>query len=249
MSELRRPVPVILNGPHGAPVTYYTGVRHPIFVSTGIGITPFVSALTSLMRRWAAYTGAAGAGAPAADEDPDGAAAAYDLERTRLHRFPDTVDMFWCVRNHPDLSWFASTWRELDRINGTRRRHGMPPLARLHLFVTGGMDTSQAALQRKVKDRGGLLGAFLLSIALRHHHKERGFCLLSDSNALTRFGRPNWRQELREVVDSEGENEAEGGVISAKRMCAFVCGGELLCEAIADGCRRLGLPLRRENFA
>ena len=55
MPELKTPVPVILNGPHGAPCVYANTVRHPIFVSTGIGVTPFISALRTLEIRWAKY--------------------------------------------------------------------------------------------------------------------------------------------------------------------------------------------------
>ena len=230
-SRLNHPLPVLMNGPYGAPATLCMQCRHPILCSTGIGIAPFVSVLRTFMTRWQIEK------ARLQFE----VAGAHISQRNCGGGIPDMVDVFWVVDSIACLQWFDTLFAELDEINEERHAMGMLPLCRLHIFV--------AVKQQSMSTQRSLLGSFLVRAALRQFFENRGRCLISQTATPIRLGRPNWEEELTALVDEH--RCTPGGDFSfddTNRLCAFVCGGPRLCRNLLKVARKLRLSIRRESF-
>ena len=233
MPLISNPIKVEVFGPHGAPCNFCSECRHPILVTTGIAITPFISLLESFVQRWTLYRFHLGE-------------RAFDADLAMRSGFPATIHIFWIIRAATHANWFARLLDDMTTINLEREMYGMGPLFTLHLFVPS------ATMSRSSRNRGTyIVGSLLIRMAVRLHFEENRRCLISKTTEIVRFVKPNWLLELSNALNNDDVSQNDFGTKwkSPHEACVFVCGSSKLCEVLKICCYELKVPLRRENFA
>lgn len=90
--SLQGPLPVYVDGPHGAPANDIFSAKVAVLIAAGIGVTPFASILQSLLCRHRSGGAAAG--------------------------LPRRVHFYWINRDQRAFEWFTAMLEELARADG-----------------------------------------------------------------------------------------------------------------------------------
>jgi predicted ferric reductase len=172
---------------------------------------PYGSPSTEVFESRHAVMVAAGIGATPFASVLSSLAARHDAGSTG----PETVHFFWVARTPSCFEWFA---RQL----------------------AGQLDEDDEHIDMQIHMTAGGTGldgvALNLAIELCYAQAQRD--VVTGLESRTRLGRPDWRTELEEVVQSCGSDDVD----------VYFCGPAGLSRDLARECHRRGLRFRAESF-
>ena len=164
---------VLIDGPYAAPSSDFSDSSHPVFVATGIGVTPFISIMQSIIWRYIAIK----------TQCPH-CHRSLVASKPRSLETLNRVDFIWIVRDFAWVTWFKTILRDLMQ-NQDQYGDILKGLIRIKIFVT--------SANEKVS-----VNNLLLKIALEKENARKDQDLRK-LRSNVELGRPNWDRILQQV--------------------------------------------------
>ncbi|RWW64980.1 hypothetical protein BHE74_00027782 [Ensete ventricosum] len=219
-------MPVLLDGPYGAPAQEYKKYEVVLLVGLGIGATPFISIVKDIvnnMKQWDPEESTDGDDDRDASEGGGGHSSSH--RRTLTSSFKTRRAYFyWVTREQGSFEWFRGVMNEVAETD----KKGV---IELHNFCTS------------VYEEGDARSALIVMLQSLNHAKN-GVDIVSGTRVKSHFARPNWRNVYKRIALNHRD----------QRIGVFYCGAPTLTKELrqlaTDFSRKTStkFDFHKENF-